>query len=75
VHKAFPLYLKAPCAAKELLNTEAEDWGGPCKALRALHTTEGGVYERDYTLSVDLPAMGSCLFRLTPDAPAKKSAP
>jgi 1,4-alpha-glucan branching enzyme len=75
VHKAFPLYLKAPCAAKELLNTEAEDWGGPCKALRALHTTEGGVYERNYTLSVDLPAMGSCLFRLMPDAPAAKNAP
>ena len=30
--------------------------------------TDGGVYGRDYTLAIDLPAMGSRLFRLSPEA-------
>lgn len=72
-HKRFPLYLRFPCAASELLNTEAQEWGGRSKGGRKLHTTVGGVYERDYTLHVDLPAMGSCLFRLSPEE-AKPSA-
>ena len=33
------------------------------------HTTDGGVFGRDYTLTLDLPAMGSYLLRLTPEAP------
>lgn len=73
-HKRFPLYLKFPCSAAELLNTEAQEWGGRAKGGRKLHTTLGGVYERDYTLSVDLPAMGSCLFRLSPEEPKPAAA-
>ncbi len=29
---------------------------------------------RDYTLTLDLPAMGSCLLRLTPEAPNPDAA-
>ncbi len=32
------------------------------------------MYGRDYTLTVDLPAMGSCLLRLTPEAPNPEAA-
>ena len=39
-----------------------------------LHTTDGGVFGRDYTLTVDLPAMGSCLLRLAPEAPNPDAA-
>ena len=69
-HKKFPLYLKFPCGAEEVLNTEAAEWGGALKGRRKtkLHTTDGGVYGRDYTLAIDLPAMGSRLFRLSPEA-------
>ena len=75
-HKKFPLYLKFPCGAEEVLNTEAAEWGGALKGRRKtkLHTTDGGVYGRDYTLTVDLPAMGSCLLRLTPEAPNPDAA-
>ena len=79
-YKKFPLYLKFPCQAEELLNTEAPEWGGVLRTHQRppLHTTDGGVYGRDYTLGVDLPAMGSRLFRLEPESPhpdaAKRSA-
>jgi hypothetical protein len=36
--------------------------------------TDGGVYGRDYTLTVDLPAMGSRMFKLTPEAPRPEAA-
>ena len=70
-HKKFPLYLKFPCSAEMVLDTEAGAWGGAHKAHRKqnFHTTDGGVYGRDYTLTLDLPAMGSYLLRLTPEAP------
>ena len=69
-HKKFPLYFQYPCAADELLNSEAACWNGADRSrTRHLHTTDGGVYGRDYTLSVDLPAMGSRMYRITPEAP------
>ena len=68
-HKQFPLYLAMPAAAEELLCTEAPQWGGGFAGETRLHTVDGGVYGRDYTLFADLPAMGSRLFRLTPEAP------
>ena len=68
-HKQFPLYLAMPAAAEELLCTEAPQWGGSFAGETSLHTVDGGVYGRDYTLFADLPAMGSRLFRLTPEAP------
>ncbi len=69
-HKKFPLYFQYPCAADELLNSEAACWNGADRGrTRGVHTTDGGVYGRDYTLSVDLPAMGSRMFRITPEAP------
>ena len=72
-HKKFPLYLSFPAGAEELLNTEAPCWGGADKSKpKALHTSDGGVYGRDYTLTVDLPAMGSRMFKLTPEAPAPR---
>ena len=64
-HPQFPLYLKAPACAAELLNTEDSPWGGSFAGARVLHTAPGGVYGRDHTLRVDLPALGSRLFRLT----------
>ena len=68
-HKKFPLYLKFPCGAEELLNTEASVWGGADKSrTKTFHTTDGGVYGRDFTLAIDLPAVGSRLFRLSPEA-------
>ena len=75
-HKKFPLYLKFPCSAELVLDTEAAEWGGAHKSRRKLHfhTTDGGVYGRDYTLTVDLPAMGSFLLRLTPEAPNPDAA-
>ena len=59
-----------------VLDTEAAEWGGAHKGRRKLHfhTTDGGVYGRDYTLTVDLPAMGSFLLRLTPEAPNPDAA-
>ena len=75
-HKKFPLYLRFPCSAEEVLNTESPEWGGALKGRRRtkLHTTDGGVFGRDYTLTVDLPAMGSCLLRLAPEAPNPDAA-
>ena len=32
------------------------------------------MYGRDYTLSVDLPAMGSRMYRITPEAPHPEAA-
>ena len=75
-HKKFPLYLKFPCSAELVLDTEAGTWGGVHKAHRKqnFHTTDGGVFGRDYTLTLDLPAMGSYLLRLTPEAPNPDAA-
>ena len=73
-HKQFPLYLTVPAAAEELLNTEAPQWGGSFEGPGALHTVDGGVFGRDYTLFADLPAMGSRLFRLTMEAPHPDAA-
>ena len=75
-HKKFPLYLKFPCSAELVLDTEAGTWGGVHKAHRkqSFHTTDGGVFGRDYTLTLDLPAMGSYLLRLTPEAPNPDAA-
>ncbi|MFR9068364.1 MAG: hypothetical protein ACLVJH_17370 [Faecalibacterium prausnitzii] len=36
-HKKFPLYLRFPCSAEEVLNTESAEWGG---ALRRRRKTE-----------------------------------
>ena len=54
-----------------MLDTEAGTWGGVHKAHRkqSFHTTDGGVFGRDYTLTLDLPAMGSYLLRLYPGSP------
>ena len=41
---------------------------------QSFHTTDGGVFGRDYTLTLDLPAMGSYLLRLTPEAPNPDAA-
>ena len=74
-HKKFPLYFQYPCAADELLNSEAACWNGADRSrTRHLHTTDGGVYGRDYTLSVDLPTMGSRMYRITPEAPHPEAA-
>ena len=75
-HKKFPLYLKFPCSAELVLDTEAGAWGGVHKAHRkqSFHTTDGGVFGRDYTLTLDLPAMGSYLLRLSPEAPNPDAA-
>ncbi len=74
-HKKFPLYFQYPCAADELLNSEAACWNGADRSrTRHLHTTDGGVYGRDYTLSVDLPAMGSRMYRITPETPHPEAA-
>ena len=45
-HKKFPLYLKFPCSAELVLDTEAGTWGGVHKAHRkqSFHTTDGGVF-------------------------------
>ena len=67
--KWFPLYLKFGCSAALLLNSEAREWGGASTLRAPLHTTEGGVYGRDFTLHVNVPAMGSLLYRLQPDLP------
>jgi 1,4-alpha-glucan branching enzyme len=66
---------KKPQCLPQLLDTEAPCWGGADKSKpKALHTSDGGVYGRDYTLTIDLPAMGSCLLRLTPEAPNPDAA-
>ena len=75
LHKKFPLYLKFPAGAEELLNTEASCWGGADRSrAKTFHTTDGGVYGRDYTLALDLPAMGSRMLRLTPEVPRPDAA-
>ena len=67
--KNFPLYLKYPAKATLLLNTADKAWGGKSTCKAGLNTTDGGVYERDYTLRVNVPAMGGLLYQLqTPDA-------
>ena len=45
-YKKFPLYLKFPCSAELVLDTEAGTWGGVHKAHRkqSFHTTDGGVF-------------------------------
>ena len=75
-HKKFPLYLRFPCSAEEVLNTESPEWGGALKAAaRQSFTPPMAVwFGRDYTLTVDLPAMGSCLLRLAPEAPNPDAA-
>ena len=46
----------------------------PDTMIDSVTSTDGGVYGRDYTLTVDLPAMGSFLLRLTPEAPNPDAA-
>ncbi len=62
--RKFPLYLSYPCEAALLLNTEAKEWGGASTISAPLRTTEGGVFGRDYTLKVSVPAMGALLYRI-----------
>ena len=64
------------CSAELVLDTEAGTGGGVHKAHRkqSFHTTDGGVFGRDYTLTLDLPAMGSYLLRLSPEAPNPDAA-
>ena len=64
------------CSAELVLDTEAGTWGGVHKAHRKqnFHTTDGGVFGRDYTLTLDLPAMGSRMYRITPEAPHPEAA-
>ena len=65
--RRFPLYLQFGCKAVLLLNTEAKEWGGASAAGAPLHTAPGGVYGRDFTLRVSVPAMGGLLYRLERD--------
>ncbi len=67
--RKFPLYLSYPCEASVLLNTESREWGGQSAIAAPVHTTEGGVFGHDYTLKVNVPAMGGLLFRLRRDYP------
>lgn len=60
----FPLYLRYPARASLLLDSEAQQWGGTSTLHDELETTDGGVYERDYTLRVNVPAMGGLLYEL-----------
>lgn len=69
-HKEYPLYLPEAVKATELLNSEWDIWGGAQKERRALCTEEAGEKEAGNLLKVDLPAMGGCLFELTPCCPA-----
>lgn len=70
--RRFPLYLKNACTAALVLNSEDREWGGVSTMHAPLHTTAGGVYGRDFTLRVNVPAMGSLLYRLTADPPQAK---
>ncbi|MCI5901435.1 MAG: 1,4-alpha-glucan branching protein GlgB [Blautia sp.] len=63
----FPMYLRSPSRAVLLLDSEAPCWGGENHAKQILETTEGGVYGKDYTLSVTIPSMGSLLYQLSPE--------
>ena len=60
----FPLFLRFPAKATLILNSEAEPWGGHSNLPETLYTTDGGVYERNYTLRVDVPAMGGLMYQL-----------
>ena len=68
---------KAPALiaeAEELLHSEDSQWGGclpPADGPRRLTTTPGGVYGRDHTLTVDLPAMAGVVYQLH-SIPAEK---
>ncbi len=62
--KNFPLYLKYPAKATLLVNSAAKEWGGKSTQRAELHTTEGGVYERDYTLRVNVPPLSGMLYEL-----------
>ncbi len=75
-HKKFPLYLKFPCSAELVLDTEAGTWGGVHKARRkqSFHTTDGGVFGRDYTLTWTCPPWAAILLRLSPEAPNPDAA-
>ena len=74
-HKKFPLYLKFPCSAELVLDTELPSGAVPTRPPQAaLPHHRRRVYGRDYTLTVDLPAMGSFLLRLTPEAPNPDAA-
>ena len=75
-HKKVPALLPVPLRRRcSCLNSEAACWNGADRSrTRHLHTTDGGVYGRDYTLSVDLPAMGSRMYRITPEAPHPEAA-
>ena len=73
-HRAFPLYLTEAAEAEELLHSEDSQWGGclpPADGPRRLTTTPGGVYGRDHTLTVDLPAMAGVVYQLH-SIPAEK---
>ena len=74
--RPFTFYVAAgDCTEEELLSSEAGKWGGADRGrTKTLHTADGGVYGRDYTLAVDLPAMGSKLYRLCPEAPHPDAA-
>lgn len=69
--KDFPLYLKKPAKATLLLDSEAPEWGGDNKAKKTITTRNGGVYERDYTLPMTIPALGSLMYKLKA-VPTKK---
>lgn len=62
--KNFPLYLKSAAKATLVCNSAAKEWGGKSTAKATLHTTEGGVYERDYTLRVNVPPLSGLLYEL-----------
>lgn len=69
----FPLYLRKPCKATLLLNTEATQWGGAEDVAPTLRTIQGGVYGKDYTLQVDIPPMGACIYRIDEEPSAPKN--
>ena len=73
--KDFPLYFANPVKATLVLDSEAPEWGGTNKAKKTITARAGGVYGKDYTLPVTLPAMGSLMYRLKDVAvPVKKAA-
>ena len=73
--KDFPLYFANPVKATLVLDSEAPEWGGTNKAKKTITARAGGVYGKDYTLPVILPAMGSLMYRLKDVAvPVKKTA-
>ncbi len=62
--KNFPLYLKSPAKATLVLNSAGKEWGGKSATKATLCTTEGGVYQRDYTLRVNVPPLSGLLYEL-----------